>query len=155
MTVTFKRSQGNTRVFGKIDGVVGLTKAGLRQGMFESGHGLIKRANNEIIHGLKTGRVYVRKVNGRKRRHKSSAPGETHANMSGAARRSLSFQLRGSRQFEFGYGVSVGKTAPEYVESLEFGNSRMDARPTLQNAIKAEQGNMVGHFEDQIERQFK
>jgi len=156
MSITFKTSAGNSKVFGKIDNIANLTSRGVRAGMFESGNGLVKRANTNILSGIKTGRVYiVRTAGGRKRRHISSAPSETHANLTGTARRSLSYQLKGTHSLEFGYGVSSGKGAPEYVGWLEFGTRKMKARPTLQNALKDERGNMVQHFENGIKEQFR
>jgi len=156
MSVTFKASPGNSKVFGKIDNISKLTSRGIRAGMFETGNGLVKSANTEILTGTKSGRVYiVRTRGGRTRRHRASAPGQTHANLTGGARRSLSYQLKGTTSLEFGYGVSSGKGAPEYVKALEFGTRKMKARPTLQNALMAEQGNMVQHFEDGIMEQFR
>ena len=156
MTIEFRAGSGNSRTFGQLRNLDNITSRGLRQGMFESGHGLIRRASTNIIRGPKTGRTYtIRTRSGRRRRHVASAPGETHANLTGAARRSLSFQLKGVRSLEFGYGVSSGKGSPEYVEFLEFGTRRMKARPTLQNALRDEQGNMVQHFQQNINRSFE
>ena len=147
MSVKFTGSRQNRKVFAVIEDLPGLTRRGLRQGMFKAGQGLIGEANREILKGSKTGIVYIRRTRaGRRRRHKSSAPGETHANLSGALRKSLSFQLRGSSEIEFGYGVSSGKDAPEYAKWVEFGTTKMKARPSLNNALDAEQGNMTQHF---------
>jgi len=156
MTVKFTASRQNDKVFGRIENIGKLTKRGLRQGMFKAGHTLISSANEEILRGVKSGKTYIRKDRrGRWRRHIASAPGETHANMSGMLRRSLSFQLRGSSEIEFGYGVSSGKTAPDYAEFVEFGTSKMKARPSLKNALEAEQGNLTQHFENGIVKEFK
>ncbi len=147
MTVKFTGNRQNKKVFGVIKDLPKLTKRGLRQGMFKAGQGLIGEANREILKGDKTGVVYVRRDRaGRRRRHMSSAAGETHANRSGTLRKSLSFQLRGSSEIEFGYGVSSGKEAPEYAKFVEFGTTKMKARPSLNNALDAEQGNMTQHF---------
>lgn len=156
MSIKFTASSGNSKVFGRIEDIENLTSRGIRAGMFEAGNGLVKRANTNILSGVKTGRVkIIRGPGGRRRRHIASAAGETHANLTGAARRSLSYQLKGITSFEFGYGVSSGKGAPEYVKFLEFGTRKMKARPTLQNALRDEQGNMVQHFEDGIKEHFK
>lgn len=147
MTVKFTPNRQNRKVFATIEDLPDLTRRGLRQGMFKVGQGLIAVASREILKGDKTGIVYIRRDRaGRRRRHMSSAPGETHANRSGALRRSLSFQLRGSSEIEFGYGVSSGKEAPEYAKWVEFGTTKMKARPSLNNALDAEQGNMTQHF---------
>lgn len=156
MTVKFKQDRQNTKVFTTIKNIPKLTRRGLRQGMFKVGQGLIAVANQEILKGVKTGIVYIRRDKaGRRRRHLSSAPGETHANRSGTLRRSLSFQLRGSSEIEFGYGVSSGKEAPEYAKFVEFGTTKMKARPSLKNTLNAEQGNMTQHFENGIDKAFK
>lgn len=147
MTVKFTANRQNTKVFATIKDIPDLTRRGLRQGMFKAGQGLISEANREILKGAKTGVIYLRRDRaGRRRRHMSSAAGETHANISGTLRKSLSFQLRGASEIEFGYGVSSGNEAPEYAKFVEFGTTKMKARPTLNNALKAEQGNMTQHF---------
>ena len=156
MTVRFTPNRDNNKVFGKIENISNLTKRGLRQGMFKVGHSLIAVASNEILKGKKTGITYIRRDRaGRRRRHLSSAPGETHANMTGTLRKSLSFQLRGSSEIGFGYGVSSGKEAPEYAKFVEFGTTKMKARPSLLNALNASQGNMTQHFEDGIKKALK
>lgn len=149
MTAKFIIEPKNKRVIKKLIGLDNLVKQGIRQGMFDSGDGLIRSASTEILRKPKSGRTYlISDKGGRRRRHVASAPGETHANLTGAARRSLSYQIKGTTSFEFGYGVSSGKDAPDYVEKLE------GTRPSLQNAIRDEEQNMVQHFERQILRQF-
>lgn len=149
MTAKFIVGPGNKRVIEKIIGLDNAIKQGIRQGMFDSGHTLIKSASTEILRKPKSGRTYlIMNKSGRRRRHVASAPGETHANLTGAARRSLSFQIQGVTSLEFGYGVSAGKDAPDYVEKLE------STRPSLQNAIRDEQQTMLQHFERDILRQF-
>ena len=156
MTVGFVEGRQNDVVFARIEGLDKLTKRGIRQARFKIGHGLIGAASREILKGPKTGRVYIRlDKSGRRRRHRSSAPGETHANLSGTLRKSLSFQLRGSISMEFGYGVSVPKEAPLYAEFVEFGTTKMRARPSLFNAIRSEQGNTLQHFEREIDKELK
>ena len=156
MSIRFVPIKGNAKVIGVLTGLGSLTRRGLRQGMFKAGRGLVGRASTDILHKPKSGRTYIRIDRaGRRRRHVASAPGETHANMTGAARRSLGFKLRGVRSLEFGYGVGTGKDAPKYVKFLEFGTRKMAPRPSLQNTIKKEQGNMVQHFENEIGKKFK
>ena len=96
MTVQFIQLGANARTFARIEGIEKLTRKGLRQGMFKAGQSLRSEASHEILKGPKTGRIYIRRIRGgRRRRHQASAPGETHANITGKLRRSLSFQLRG------------------------------------------------------------
>lgn len=156
MTVNFTESRQNDKVFLIIKDIPKLTRRGLRQGMFKAGQGLIAEANREILKGDKTGVVYIRRDSaGRRRRHMSSAAGQSHANQSGTLRKALSFQLRGSSEIEFGYGVSSGKEAPEYASFVEFGTTKMKARPSLNNALDAEQGNMIQHFGGGIIKVFR
>jgi HK97 gp10 family phage protein len=156
MTVRFTPGRGNDRVFGRIEGLEKLTRKGLRRGMFKAGQALISEASREILKGTKTGIVYIRRDRaGRRRRHLSSAPGETHANLSGMLRRSLSYQLHGATEIEFGYGVSSGKSAPDYAGWVEFGTTKMRARPSLGNALRSQQGNLTEHFERGILKELK
>ncbi len=155
MTVTFKESRQNNKVFGVIENIPKLTRKGLRQGMFKVGHSLISVANREILKGDKRGVIYIhRDKAGRRRRHQSSAAGQTHANLTGTLRKSLSFQLRGSSEIEFGYGVSSGKTAPDYA-FIEFGTTKMKARPSLKNTLNSEQKNMTNYFSGGIMKVLK
>lgn len=151
MTVKFIQARSNDRVFARIEGIEKLTRRGLRQAMPKAGHALIDAASREILKGSKTGIIYTRRIRGgRRRRHQSSAPGETHANLTGTLRRSLSFQEHGTRELEFGYGVSSGRSAPDYARFVEFGTTKMKARPSLKNALKSQQGNLTQHFEREI-----
>lgn len=127
-------------------------KRGVRQGMFFVARALRAEAQREIKHGRKTGRIYLVRKRGRVVRHQSSAPFETHANLSGRLLRSISFQLRGTKDLSFGYGISAGNDAPEYAAWVEFGTSKLAPRPSLKNALDAESGNIVGHFEREIGR---
>jgi len=153
MTVRFVPNWENDRVFGRIENLQRLTRRGLRQGMFRAGQTLRAEASRAILNDPKTGIVYIRRDRaGRRRRHQSSAAGETHANLSGTLRRSLSFQLRGSSEIEFGYGVSSGRSAPPYAGKIEFGprGRSNQARPSLLNALNSQQGNLTQHFEREI-----
>ena len=151
MTVRFVPNRQNDRVFGRIENLQRLTRRGLRQGMFRAGQTLRAEASRAILNDPKTGIVYIRRDrSGRRRRHQSSAPGETHANLTGTLRRSLSFQLRGSSEIEFGYGVSSGRSAPDYAGFVEFGTTKMRARPSLLNTLRSQQGNLTQHFEREI-----
>lgn len=153
MTVKFVANRNNRKVFGKIEGIEKLTRRGMRQAMSKVGHTILDEANREILKGSKTGKVYIRRDSkGRRRRHKSSAQGETHANFSGTLRRSRSFQMHGTTSLEVGYGVSSGKDAPEYARAIEFGfkGRNLKPRPSIKNALTSQQGNITQHFEREI-----
>lgn len=136
-----------------------------RRGFMDYMAALKKRARHEVLHGKKTGRVYwIRgnwgsrrlRPNVRRRKHQSSAPGETHANLTGRALRSISFKVHGHERAEFGYGVASNESqkAPFYATYLEFGTPKgqMKPRPTLQNAIKAVEPEPF--FDKAMEREF-
>lgn len=156
MSIRFVADRENERVFGRIEGLEKLTRQGLRRGMFRAGQALAAEASRMILRDPKTGRVYVRRDRaGRRRRHMASAAGETHANLSGTLRRSLSYQLHGATEIEFGYGVSSGKVAPDYAAFVEFGTTKMKPRPSLRNTLNAQQKNLTQHFETGIQRALK
>ena len=119
------------------------TPRAIRNALRISGTKLKRSANNAILHEKKRGRIYrVRTGTGRTRRHRSSAPGQSHANITGMLRRSLGWKVRGSKQLEFGYGAD-SDSAPVYGRFLEFGTVKMKARPTLKNALNSERRNIM------------
>ena len=126
-----------------------LSKAGREHAAYVSGRGLVAATSTAILEKPKSGKVYVRRDKlGRRRRHVASKPNETHANQSGAMRRSLSFKVS-SHDLEFGYGVSKND-APDYAGFVNDGTSKMDARPGLEIAIKGQRRNMQNNFEREI-----
>lgn len=137
ITVRETSTEGNARVFARLEGAERLTRRAARQAWFRLGAFLRDSASREILRKPKGGRTYLVRLGGRLVRHRASAPGETHANLSGRARRSLGFKIQGIDTLEFGYGVSVrgSNAAPEYGRFLEFGTSRMAPRPSLGNAV--------------------
>lgn len=156
MTVKFIESFGNKRVYIKIDNLENITRRSIRNAFYLLGDDLKDTANKEILKKPKKGRIYIiRDRAGRRRRHRASAPGETHANLSGKLRRSLGYQIRGAKTLEFGYGVEQGKGAgkvPIYGKFLEFGTIKMEARPTLQNAISATNRNAEIYVGNQFKK---
>ena len=126
-----------------------LTQSGIDHGAFTSGRGLVKTASDAILAKPKGGRTYIRRDSaGRRRRHVASAPGETHANMTGTLRKSLGFKVNPNK-LEFGYGVQ-SNDAPAYAETIEFGGGRVKPRPTLQRAMKSEARNFEANFAREI-----
>lgn len=152
ITVRSNRS-ANAQVFAELEDVEGGTRRAIRQSWFALADDIFKRANEEILRKPKRGRVYIRRDRaGRRRRHVASAPGETHANMTGRLRKALSWIVHGNAEMRFGYGVN--KQSPEYDENVEFGARHMAARPSIENAIDDTQGNAQGHFEGAMDREF-
>lgn len=149
---------GNRTAIAVIEDLERITKRGIRQGWFRFAKDLRSEANTEILRRPKSGRTYISRTRGgRRRRHVASAPGETHANFSGTLRRSLSWKVRGADSMEFGYGVStrVANAMPDYAEYVEFGTPRMSERPSLQNAINATTRNAEKYFTQEIEGAFE
>lgn len=149
MSFEIKEALENASVYVEIENLDHLTKRSIRHGFFEMAKDLRTTANKEILRrDTKTGRVYIirSKKTGRRRKHRASAPGETHANLSGALRRSLGWIVYDWRGIEFGYGTSARKPAPPYSKMLEFGTRGMAARPSLRNAIAIVQPRSEKYF---------
>lgn len=143
----FREDLNNRQVFVQMENLQGLTERSIRHGFFALGKDLKITASKQILFKPKSGRTYIRRDKiGRRRRHVASAPGETHANMTGAARRSLGWQVTGFKSLEWGYGVSTLHAPPDYVEGLEFGTRRAAPRPSLQNAMRTVNRNAERYF---------
>lgn len=138
LVLTVESSRGNKKHLATLARTEKIVRISIRHAWFELGKNLKSEANQEILRRPKSGRVYVvRDPSGRRRRHVASASGETHANLSGRLRRSISWKVHGEDSMVFGYGVSVtGKNkSPRYDEYVEFGTRNMGPRPSLENAI--------------------
>lgn len=147
--IRVRRTSESQFVIDKLDSLISLTQRGMRQAWFKTGKDLMTESNKQILKKPKSGRIYrVRTRSGRFKRHRSSAPGQSHANLSGKLRRSRGWKVKGSTQLEFGYGVT--KKAPDYAEPVEKGSRNMSARPTLLNTINASTRNIVVNFEESI-----
>jgi len=142
------------RIIEKVSNLRKASKKAIRRANHTSGNGLVKATSTEILRKPKGGRTYVRRTrSGARRKHVASAPGETHANMTGALRRSLGFRVS-VNELEFGYGVEKGN-APDYAKTLEFGGSKMKARPSLQNGIKSQRRNIMNNIEREIKKELE
>ena len=156
--ISFKSDIGNQRIFIELGQLDNKTRKAIRQTWFRVGKDLHKEASNEILHGVKTGRIYLVKTKGgRRRRHRASAPGETHANLRGKLRRSISWAVHGAESMDFGYGVSTtaANKDPDYAAPVELGSKNAKARPSLANAIHAGQRKAQQHFEKAMMQEFK
>jgi len=132
---------GNTRAFESAENIADNTRTGIEKAFWRSGKTLIKKFSEQVLDKQsKSGIIYIRKDRlGRRRRHQSSAAGESPANRTGFYRRSAGFIVQGSRQLVF------GDSAP-YAGFLETGTSRMKARPGLANSIRASERNIIRNF---------
>ena len=137
-----------------------ITEGIIREGFFQTGGQLKAHANEKILKGLKTGRLYRIRRGKIIKNHRSSAPGETHANLSGTLRRSIGWKVSG-HYLTFGYGVPRGKNsqAPIYARRIEFGDKEkkpgrgfIAPRPTLRNAIRANIGRTQNNFAEAFKK---
>jgi len=120
----------------------GNARQAIRQTFFRMGRDIKKKTSDDILDkSTKTGIWYrVRSRSGKSRRwHQASAPYETHANLSGALRKSLGWKVYGSEMMEFGYGVT--KPTTDYARRIELGGTdnrgiTIKPRPSLENNTK-------------------
>lgn len=143
----FIGKSSNRSTSDQIDKIDELTRQGIRQGFFRLGNELKKELNREVLKKDKRGQTYnLRTRTGRRRRHVSSAAGQTPANMTGAYRKAAGYQLRGGEEMEFGIRDSV-----DYAAFLENGTKNMSARPGVGNAVKAKQKDAMTFFEGSLD----
>ena len=132
---------GNKKAFQSVIDAPMETRRAIRQAYFKIGKDHTDDLSRQMLARDKTGRIYILVGRtGRRRRHRASAPGQTAANITGNMRRNRGFQLKGSDQMEFGI-----RDTP-YAAFLERGTSRMTARPSLGNTVKALQKNTTNYF---------
>lgn len=135
------------------------TKEGIRRANYLIGKELVKDAKSRILRGKKTGRIYIRsRAGGRPRRHKSSAPGQSPANFTGALRGSIDAIVQG-HQLRFGAGGTIetgrhrGKEV-KYARALELGakEKKLAPRPYLIAAIKDEEKIVRNFYKQYIKK---
>lgn len=129
--------KGEKRFFGSVLNIAGHTRLGIIRALHKSGQGLIYSLQNEANNGLKTGIMYGT--------HKASAAGETPATITGRYANAGRLVIRPKEL--------VFKNIAPYSGYLEFGTSRMSARPGLSNAIVDQERNIVRNFLKEIERE--
>lgn len=158
MNVSMTIDGPSRRVLIAIENIAPNARQAIRQTFFEMGRTLQKKTSKDILDKKsKTGRVYrVKSRSGRYRKHRSSAPGQTHANLSGDLRKSIGWKVYGTDKMEFGYGITkfVGN-ASAYARRIEEGGSdsrgiMIEARPSLKNNIANVQ--FESFFEAQVNK---
>jgi len=121
------------------------TKRGIRQGFYFLGRDLRTTANKNI---LKTPRAGAqRRKNGRSR-GRASVEGESFSNLTGAARRTLGFDVRGADSLEFGFREGQ---RTRYTKILEEKRNR----PTIEIAVKSNFRNMTEHLAREMDKAIK
>lgn len=101
-------------------------KQAVRKTFFDMGTQMKKEAQHNILHGKKTGRIYVVRLGKRRKFHQASAAGEAPANLTGRLRRSVSYRITASDKIEFGYSDDT-----PYGKWLENGTPAMGKRPNI------------------------
>ena len=153
MTFKLKIDNKNRQVFARLSDSVRSTNRGIRQAFYFIGKDHRDTASTNILKKPRTGKVYKRRISGgAMRRHTASVAGESFANLTGKARRSLGWDVRGASQLEFGFRERGD--AP-YTEGLEEGTENVKARPTLQISVTANQRNTMQHFEKELKKALK
>ena len=143
--MSIKIDASSNKAIVKIKGLKKLTGFAKERAGYNSGQDLLKQANTDILKKPKTGRLYFRRDSlGRRRRHRASSQGETHANLSGTLRKTLGFKVS-QNDLDFGFGVDRGD-APPYAQSIE------NTRNTLENTIRASKRNIENNLRREIKK---
>lgn len=139
------------KILRKIINIHELTRQGAENALWHTADELKRKTSKDILKKPKSGRTYFWfDKAGRRRKHVASAPWETHANFTGALRRSLGYVVRSHSQLEFGYGVEAGQEAPDYAHFVEFGTRKMKPRPSIRNNIKSARKLIIKNIEREI-----
>ena len=148
----------NVRVFRTLDRLRPKSQIAIRAAWFDLGRDLKNEARKEILRRPKGGITYfIRMRGGKYKRHVASAPGETHANLTGRLRRSVSWKVHGFAMMVFGYGfaTTAGNKSPEYDTFVEDGTKNVRPRPSIMNTVRAIKRTATVGFKRQIMKEFK
>ena len=127
-------------------------RKGITAGFYDIGRQLRRDSVKSILDKDKTGRVYTRRLNGRRVRHQASAPGEAPANFTGKLKRTITYKIRKSGQnMEF----RAGSPKVQYARGLELGTPRVAKRPYLKKSIDLNQNNITEFFDRNIRKFLK
>lgn len=121
--------EGLDRLASKSKIVSQIAQQEVRKALFASGAMVEKDAKESIAQGKKTGRVYKRGS----RTHQASAPGEAPASDTGRLVNSINVR---PAEGELAVDVVAGGGIVKYARMLEFGTSKMAARPFLFPALE-------------------
>lgn len=129
-----------------LGGMLAAIDVGGEKGLEDVGVHLTNKIKLKVTNRAPTGRLYKR---GKRRYHRASAPGEPPAVDFGQYRASWTWATgsEGSRRF-----VAVG-TAQKRAPYLEFGTSKMKARPHVRPVMREEASSISNRLAARIERQ--
>jgi len=148
-------------------------RTGIRKAFYKMGRQMSAIAKEDISTGVKTGRVYyyhptvfgVKQTKNGKRNfnikiaHRSSAPGESPAKITGALMKSISYSVRGAKHLEYGangipikgnHGITVSKYPLFLEEGYQTNNKTLLPRPALKNSIDKNSINNTNHLQREI-----
>lgn len=131
-------------------GLARANKVAVRKAFFDLGHQLKRDAQDEILHGVKSGRLYRIRRGKRIRNHRASAAGEAPANLSGALRRGVNFKITGSESMEFGYSDQT-----PYGRWLEEGTRYIDPRSNIEPTANNNHRNARTYFYQSLAREMR
>lgn len=137
--------EGLDRLAGKSKLVSKIAEQELKKALLASGLMVEKAAKESIAGGGKTGKVYRRGG----RTHQASAPGEAPATDTGRLVNSINVRLAdGDTAAE----VAAGSGSVKYARMLEFGTSRMEARPFLFPALERSKPKIKARMEAALDK---
>jgi len=142
MSIAFKASNINKKIYLNLENVDANTKTGARHGLYQLGKKLRHDVNKDILRKPRSGKVYASRGRGR---HTASIAGEAPANWTGNLRKSLDWNVNGWETMKFGYKAEYGKY-------LEEGTKNMEARPGLKIAVKKNSRNGKKYIEQEIKK---
>lgn len=148
-----KIDPANQAVYSRLENMPGNTRQSIRRGYFEYGK-LWKKEVERATREPKTGKVYTRtSARGRRRTHRASAPGESHASDTGKLTKSAGWKVNGQLSMDLGYGAD-GKKVPIYAAAIELGrlDGTIAARPTIANAVDKTQADLARIIANSINR---
>jgi len=141
----------NNRVTLRLNGISRMLKSETEQAFYQIGKDLKQTAVKLIADKKKkTGRIYIKRLNGRLVRHRASAPGEAPANFTGNLKKSVGYDVSGSDKLIFGAGGKKSKV--HYAKFLEQGTRKMQPRPFLKKAIEDNYRNIENHIKTFIQK---
>jgi HK97 gp10 family phage protein len=146
--IEMKAEPSNEKAIKSVDEIAKRTHEGIRQGFFKLGKDLREEAKRLITEPPKTGRIYRVRIGGKIVLHQASAAGEAPANMTGALKSTVGYDVSGANQITFGAG---NKDKVKYAGYLENGTKKMAKRPYLKPAIEKSKARAFEHLKTEIE----
>lgn len=136
MNISLREGPNNSQAFSIPGKMLERYPSRVRQGFREIGKTLRKESIEATRRKDKAGRKYVVAKTSKagkvsQKTYISSAPGQSHAQVSGELGQSIDFTVNGAKKMQYGYDNSRKRGV-----FLEKGTSKMAARPTLRNAMQ-------------------